>query len=72
MKEMRDAKKILNDTRKEALYIIEKPGVSLEAKVAWYYTHIGEIEMAYFLGLIDEKELGERKREWSEHRPEEW
>ena len=36
---------------------------------AWYYTHCGEIEMAFNLGLLTQERFDELRREWREHQP---
>ena len=66
---MKDVKEVLTSTRAEALRSIESAGSSYGTKNAWYYTHVGEIEMAFFLGLISDKEFSELKEEWKTHQP---
>ena len=56
------AESILETTRTECL--IGMSNASRDARVAWFYTHCGEIEMAKFLGLIDEDRRAELTRMW--------
>ena len=67
--EREKVEKVLNDTRAEALKAIENPDGTLECKKAWYHSHEGEIEMAWFLGLISERVKDWLKEEWLTHKP---
>ena len=66
---MKDARQILNRTRFEAMQIVDSQSSSIKSRTAWYWTHIGEIEMAYFLGLISGDEMNELEKEWRTHEP---
>ena len=35
--------------------MITQKGASLESQLAWYWTYIGSLDMAFMLGLIDDK-----------------
>ena len=68
MSEKRDVERVLESTRDEILHCIEYAS-TIEAKKAWYYTHLGEIEMAFFLGLISNDRSQELHEEWKTHLP---
>lgn len=42
---------------------------SYGGRSAWYYTHCGEIEMAFHLGLISQERFEELNEEWHQHKP---
>ena len=65
---MKDAEKVLETTKAECLRMIQEARLQ-ESRLAWYYTHMGEIEMATMLGLISGARGVELRREWAEHRP---
>lgn len=58
---------VLKSCREECLREMQSknPGVQR----AWYYTHMGEIEMAFNLGLISSDRNTELHQEWREHCP---
>lgn len=53
----KDIEKILYNTRREAENTIKSinPNATRDCRVAWYWTYIGEIDMAVHLGLITDK-----------------
>lgn len=57
----KDIEKILYNTRREAENTIKSinPNATRDCRVAWYWTYIGEIDMAVHLGLI----TNERRKE---------
>ena len=55
-------------TRQEVTNQIERCS-GHESKLAWYYTHIGEIEMCRFLGLITEDRRRKLEAEWKKLHP---
>ena len=67
---MKSAKEVLRRTRFEAIQIVDNPDASIEGRKAWYYTHLGEIEFAWFMELITEKEKRELEDEWKSHNPQ--
>ncbi len=66
---IRSALEILKSTRFEAAQIVDNPEASRDARLAWYFTHMGEIEMSWFLGLINDVEMRELENEWKTHHP---
>ena len=58
---------VLSTTRAECLRGMES--ANMDARMAWYYTHCGEIEMASFLGAITNDRMNDLEREWREHKP---
>ena len=66
---MKSVLEILKSTRDEAAQIVDNPEASHDARLAWYFCHIGEIEMAWFLSLISEQEKDELTGEWKKHHP---
>ncbi len=59
---------VLESSRIEVAENIERSS-SREAKLAWYFTHCGEIEMCRFLGLISEDRRAELEAEWKKLHP---
>lgn len=57
------AEEILETAKQEAIRGIEQ-AKSTHAKIAWWYTHVGEIEMTKFLGHITEERRAELMEEW--------
>lgn len=66
---MKSVLEILESTKTEAIQIVDNAEASHDARLAWYFCHIGEIEMAWFLGLISEQEKNELTDEWKQHHP---
>ena len=56
---------VLSTTRAECLRGMES--ANMDARMAWYYTHCGEIEMASFLGAITNDRMNDLEREWRSH-----
>ena len=52
---MRDGEQVIEGMKKETIYMITQKGASLESQLAWYWTYIGSLDMAFMLGLIDDK-----------------
>ena len=52
---MRDVEQVIEGMKKETIYRITQKGASLESQLAWYWTYIGSLDMAFMLGLIDDK-----------------
>ena len=52
---MRDVEQVIEGMKKETIYMITQKGASLESQLAWYWTYIGSLDMAFMLGLIDDK-----------------
>lgn len=67
MTTMKDAERILATTRAECLRGMES--ANMDARMAWYYTHCGEMEMASYLGAITNERMNDLEREWREHKP---
>lgn len=65
---MRDVEKVLADSRVECLRMITD-GDTVGGRLSWYYTHMGEIDMAYQLGLIDYDRHRELVAEWETNKP---
>lgn len=59
---------ILETAKQEAERGIEN-AESRDAKLAWYYTHCGELEMSRFLENISGDRFYELEAEWKKHRP---
>ena len=59
---------ILSAARLECLRGMENAH-SYGGRSAWYYTHCGEIEMAFNLGLLTQERFDELNRQWHEHQP---
>lgn len=68
MNTKRNAEDVLASTKEECLRGIANATEDAGRK-AWYYTHCGEIEMAYNLGLLTLERFDELRSEWSQHRP---
>lgn len=68
MAEKRNVEDVLESTKAECLRGISNSH-SYGGMHAWYYTHCGEIEMAYNLGLITQDRFDELRKEWDEHHP---
>lgn len=68
-RKIRSALEILKSTHLEAAQIVDNPEATYECRLAWYFTHIGEIEMAWFIGLINDVEMRELEDEWKKHHP---
>ena len=66
--EVNSAEEILKSTHQEASRIVDNPEASRDVRMAWYFTHMGEMEMAMFLGLIDEDRWQELAEEWKTHK----
>ncbi len=66
--EVNSAEEILKSTHQEASWIVDNPEASRDARLAWYFTHMGEMEMAMFLGFIDEDRRAELAEEWKAHK----
>lgn len=54
---MRDVEQVIEGMKKETIYMITQKGASLKSQLAWYWTYIGSLDMAFMLGLIDDKRL---------------
>lgn len=67
MSEKINAEAILTRTRAECLRGMES--VNMDARMAWYYTHCGEMEMASYLGAITNERMNALENEWREHKP---
>ena len=52
---MRDVEQVIEGMEKETIYMITQKGASLKSQLAWYWTYIGSLDMAFMLGLIDDK-----------------
>ncbi len=63
----KNIEQILQTTKEECLRGMESQNQN--TRHAWYYTHIGEIEMAFFLGLISSERNLELHEEWEAHKP---
>ena len=63
----KEALDLLSITREESLRGMTSE--NLDVRRAWYYTHMGEIEMAFNLGLITSEENDALHQEWREHCP---
>lgn len=50
----RNVEQVIAGMRKETVHEITKEGASLNAQLAWYWTYIGSLDMAFMLGLIDD------------------
>ena len=59
------AEEILETAKQEAIRGIER-AESTHAKIAWWYTHVGGIEMTKFLGHITEERRAELMEEWKQ------
>lgn len=59
---------ILAAVREEAERMVRE-AKSESGKLAWYFTHCGEIEMCRFLGLISEDRRHELEAEWKKLHP---
>lgn len=64
-----NVEKLLKAMKEEAERGI-RDGGKYESKVAWYWSHIGSIDMARQLGLITEERRQELYREFEEIKPE--
>lgn len=62
-----NAEAVLNTTRAECLRGMES--ANMDSRMAWYYTHCGEIEMAAFLGAITIERMNALESAWREHKP---
>lgn len=63
---------VLRGTREECLRCMSHRvdgEDNLEYRRAWYYTHLGEIDMCHQLGLITHERHTELYSEWLEHAP---
>jgi len=67
MNENINVEAVLNTTRAECLRGMES--ANMDAQMAWYYTHCGEMEMASFLGAITNERMNALEREWRDHKP---
>ena len=72
-----NVEKVLAETREEVLRHMDRSdpfyqGMNLDRDfyMAWYFTHVGEIEMAFHLGLITQARCRELKKEWETHHPD--
>ena len=61
------AEEILFTTRSECLRGMESDNMG--TRMAWYYTHCGEIEMACFLSAITSERMNALEAEWRQHKP---
>lgn len=52
---MRDVEQVIEGMKKETIYMITQKGASLKSQLAWYWIYIGSLDMAFMLGLIDDK-----------------
>ncbi len=61
----KNVEKVLAGTRKEAENAIKSinPNATRDCRVAWYWTYIGEVDMAVHLGLITDKRRQELYQE---------
>ena len=64
---MNDTEEIIYAARGECLRNMESP--NMLTRMAWYYTHCGELEMASFLGAITNERMNALESEWREHKP---
>ena len=62
-----NAEEILSATRAECLRGMES--ANMDARMAWYYTHCGEMEMASYLGAITIERMNALEAEWRDHKP---
>ena len=62
-----NAEEILSSTRAECLRGMES--ANMDARMAWYYTHCGEMEMASYLGAITIDRMNALEAEWRDHKP---
>ncbi len=51
---MRDVEQVISAMRDETVREIGKARISAEAKLAWYWSYIGALDMAQQLGLIND------------------
>ena len=51
---MRDVEQVIAGMRDETVREIGKASISAEAKLAWYWSYIGALDMAQQLGLIND------------------
>ena len=64
----RNVEDVLESAKTECLrHIIGSELVS--TKKAWYYTHCGEIEMAFNLGLISQERFNKLRADWRDYQP---
>ena len=68
MEVKRNVEEVLESTKAECLRGIEG-SKTYGGRQSWYYTHCGEIEMAYNLGLISQERFDELRAEWRDCRP---
>lgn len=59
---------VLERTREECLLAISNAS-TYGGKLAWYYTHCGEIEMVFQLGLITRDQFEVLHEDWRQHMP---
>lgn len=68
MNTTRNVEEVLASTKAECMREIAG-AKSYGGRLAWYYTHCGEIEMTFNLGLISRERFDELNADWKEHRP---
>ena len=44
---MRDVEQVIEGMKKETIYMITQKGASLKSQLAWYWTYIGSLVMAF-------------------------
>lgn len=68
METKRNVEEVLESTKAECLRMVQE-AKTYGGRQAWYYTHCGEIEMAFNLGLISQERFDQLSREWKECKP---
>ena len=68
MQNIPNVEEVLKRTREECLRGINSAH-SYGGRSAWYYTHCGEIEMVFHLGLIAQERFEALNEEWHRHKP---
>lgn len=59
----------LEDSRMESLITVTNKDQNKDVRMAWYTSHMGEMDMCKMLGLITEKRRQELYHEWRSHHP---
>ena len=68
--EERNIETLLADRRREAERCIKNPNSAQAARLAWYWSHIGSIDLARQLGLITEERRTELYEEMKAMKPD--
>ena len=68
--EERNIETLLADMRREAERCIKNPNSAQAARLAWYWSHIGSIDLARQLGLITEERRTELYEEMKAMKPD--